>query len=367
MGSAIVVVTYNRANSLKRLLDSLAEADYKGAGNVPLVISIDNSGNDEPARIAEDFDWKYGDKKILKHGERLGLKSHILKCGELTEEYGSIIMLEDDLFVSPQFYIYAEKALDFTADDVRIAGVSLYAHRFNVFARLPFEPVNDGYSNWYFKFASSWGQAWSREQWRGFKEWLGIHDGEAVTESALPSDIAGWGDRSWLKYADKYLADQDKYFFYPRNSYTTNFADEGEHAANSVTDLQVPLVEGEEQYRFSDLDTSKAVYDPYFENGTLDHETDLYGLKSRDGHLSGRYVYSTKALGFKSVQSYGLKLKPMEANILHRIDGEDIFLYDTETRDRPPKVSTGKLEAYFYPGMNKEKMARLVRRRLSGK
>ena len=366
MSTAIVVVTYNRTASLKRLLKSLAAAEYKEFKDIPLVISVDNSGRDETAGAADAFEWKYGEKRVIRHSERLGLKRHILECGEYTHEYGSIIMLEDDLYVSPYFYGYAVKALEFTGKDERIGGVSLYAHRFNVFTRLPFEPVNDGYSNWYFQFASSWGQAWSEEQWSGFYSWLKEHDGEEIKESYLPSDIAGWGESSWLKYADRYLADSDKYFLYPRLSYTTNFADEGEHAANSVTDLQVPLAEGEERCSFCGLDASKAVYDAYFEYRGLEHETDLYGLKQRDGRHRDRYIYSTGAYGCKIIESYGLKLKPMEANILHGIEGQDIFLYDTQTPDKPPKISSGKLEAYFYPGMNREKMARLIKRRLSG-
>ena len=127
------------------------------------------------------------------------------------------------------------------------------------------------------------------------------------------------------------------------------------------------LAEVEEGFRFCGMDASKAVYDAYFEYRGLEHEADLYGLKNRDGRHRDRYIYSTAACGFKVVESFGLKLKPMEANILHGIEGQDIFLYDTKTPDRPPKTAAGKLEAYFYPGMNLEKMAGLVKRRLSGK
>lgn len=367
MRSAIVVVTYNRKSSLNRLLGSLARAEYKGLNDIPLVISVDNSGSDDVAEAAEAFNWEHGTKKVIRHEERLGLKRHIIECGELSKEFGSIIMLEDDLYVSPFFYNYAQQALSFTHDDGRIAGVSLYAHRFNVFARLPFEPLNDGYSNWYFQFASSWGQAWTDRQWEGFRAWLEEHDGEELTGSPLPSDIALWGESSWLKYADKYLADTDKYYFYPRLSYTTNFADEGEHAAGSVTDLQVPLAEGEENFNFSDLESSRAVYDAYFEYRGLEHEADLYRLKSRDNRIAERYIYSTASLSYSIVESFGLKLRPMEANILHRIEGQDIFLYDTKTGGKAPRLDKGKLEDYFYPGMNREKMGRLIRRRLSGR
>ena len=35
--------------------------------------------------------------------------------------------------------------------------------------------------------------------------------------------------------------------------------------------------------------------------------------------------------------------------------------------DRPPKLRAGRLEAYFYPGMNLGKMTGLIKRRLSGR
>ena len=43
---AIVVVGYNRLDSISRLLSSLLLADYHNS-NVPLIISIDCSGNQE--------------------------------------------------------------------------------------------------------------------------------------------------------------------------------------------------------------------------------------------------------------------------------------------------------------------------------
>ena len=89
-------------------------------------------------------------------------------------------------------------------------------------------------------------------------------------------------------------------------------------------------------------------------------------LSLKEKKSAALYVEKLKELGFEVVASYGLKLRPMEANILHKIEGEDIFLYDTENGKKAPKGKPGKLEAYFYPGMNRGKMTRLVKRRLSG-
>lgn len=62
---AIIVVAYNRPQSLSRLLWSLQAADYTGFANIPLIISIDYSGDDKCEAIASRFDWKHGEKKLL--------------------------------------------------------------------------------------------------------------------------------------------------------------------------------------------------------------------------------------------------------------------------------------------------------------
>ena len=114
MNAAIVVVTYNRAESLKRLLQSLAKADYRGRSRIPLIISVDKSNSEACAKAAEEFSWEYGEKRVIRQVERLGLKRHILECGAYSREYDGIIMLEDDLVVAPDFYEYAVRALEFS-------------------------------------------------------------------------------------------------------------------------------------------------------------------------------------------------------------------------------------------------------------
>ena len=360
MKPAIVVVAYNRADALRRILNSLSEADYDDT-DIPLVISVDHSEVKEVRQTAENFSWTHGPKRIVTHAERMGLKAHILECGNLSEEFGSIIMLEDDLYVSPQFYRFAKAALEFTSKDERIGGVSLYNHRFNVFARLPFEPMDDGYDNWYFQFASSWGQAWTKEQWQGFRDWQKLHDGEDLSGNGMPSDAAAWSESSWLKYAIKYLIEEDKYFLYPRISYTTNFFDAGEHSVRANTDLQVPLAFGRrESFNFSTLENTEAVYDAYFENALLPYESDIYGLKYRDNAMKMNYLLSVHLLPYHVIETYGLVLRPADANVKLRIAGNEIKLYDLTRKANKRKKEAGLLEDYFYPGMNRKKMLDLL-------
>ena len=81
---------------------------------------------------------KYGEKIVLCHPERLGLRRHIISCGDLTEKYGAVMILEDDLYVSPDFYNYAMRALDKYGEHPQIAGIALSTKRELLESTFPF-------------------------------------------------------------------------------------------------------------------------------------------------------------------------------------------------------------------------------------
>lgn len=408
---AIVVIAYNRPDSLKRLLDSLALADYPQGQCVPLLISVDKSDNPRVAEIAENFIWEHGEKSVILQKENLGLKKHVLTCGDLTEKYGTIIMLEDDLYVSPSFYHFAGEALDFSKGNDYIGGISLYNHLLNVHVREPFEAVADQYDNWYFQFASSWGQAFSREQWQKFREWLAENDGKPLEGNTMPQNVSSWSDKSWLKYYIKYLIDTKKYFLYPRVSLTTNFSEEGTHAKQGETnaDLQVPLagrVNTEYHYRFGTPWEMRAVYDAFFENVCLkevvlskidelldnsdkDEEQnlysnkiyeeskyqseleteaatiDLYGCKPFDPQK--RYLLTSKSLPFKQIKSYARSLRPMDANIFADIAGDEFYLYDTSVSETAPQAEEARKYLYNYKALKVKALKSILSYRIKQK
>ncbi|MET1260764.1 glycosyltransferase family A protein [Flagellimonas sp. DF-77] len=339
----IVIVAYNRERSLNRLLDSIAAASYPDT-EIPLIISIDHAeDNQAVVDTAMAFEWAHGEKKIIRHPENLGLRKHVLSCASLCLEYGRVIVLEDDLYVSPHFYRFTDSALRFSANDPKIGGVSLYNHQLNVLNGLYFSPIEDGYDNWYFQFASSWGQAWNKAQFEGFLAWYEALDTLPATID-LPEKVASWSEKSWLRYYIAYLIKEDKYFLYPKISLTTNFSDTGTHITYSSTTFQVPYLVGtkEPQFEFSTIGDSGAIYNAHFEN------TALYGYLGMTASqllldLGGtriqknqRFVLTKKILDFKIIKAYGRYLRPIELNILQDFPGNDFFLYDTETVVKNP-------------------------------
>ena len=379
---AIIVIAYNREASLKRLLTSLNNAIYE-SDDITLIISIDKSDNEKVYKTANEFDWKHGIKKTILSDENLGLKKHVLKCGDYVYEYENIIVLEDDLYVSKKFYSYACQALEFSMNRTEISGVSLYNHELNVHVREPFKAIDDGYDNYYMQFAQSWGQAYSKKQWHEFKSWLDNNDSMDLCSENVPANVSSWSDKSWLKYFIKYVIDTDKYFIYPRVSHTTNFGDEGTHAKDSVSDLQVMLsFVNEKKYNFSSIDESGSVYDAFFENIKIkkavsdklkslgintDYEeigVDLYGYRES---ISRRFILSSKAMPYKVLYSYARKLRPIDANILLDCQGDELFLYDTLEKDYAPKTDDAKRTLYNYKALNIKKMLDVIRYRITGK
>lgn len=334
---AIVVVGYNRPLSLERLLSSLLLADYPADIKISLVISLDCCPEQDVAdavrKIADNIPWSRGNKEVICHPHQLGLKEHILKCGDLAEKYGSVIVLEDDLFLSPVYYRYASDALKFYRNDSRISGISLYSHQNNPCLQQPFEPLDDGVDNFFLQFASSWGQVWDKRQWSSFRSWY--NKGQVVSaDDPLPCQVIEWPDTSWLKLFIKYMVESEKTFVYPRVSLSTNFGDPGTHFSDQNSFYQVPILLKSKVYQFISLDDSLSVYDAFFElePSVLDRLTDRYHGKQYTVDLYGnktpskvgvKYMLTTQEC-ISADHTFANAMKPAVLNVMNNVPGEHI-------------------------------------------
>lgn len=294
--------------------------------------------HDEVVKIANKFYWKYGFKKIIEHQNNLGLKTHVLSCGDLSVEYGAVIVLEDDIAVSPYFYYYAVQSLKVYDEDENIAGISLYAFEWSTVAARPFIPAENGYDVYFFQNAQSWGQVWSKRMWQEFKEWYSTHENQKININ-LPDNVRSWSEKSWLKYHIWYCVDKNKYFVYPYVSLSTNNSDAGVHLKGGLTYFQVPLLMGKRvSYFMPKFNEDSCKYDVYFERQGLeifldiensDLCIDLYGKKKN--REKKRYWLTSSIENYKLIKSFALELRPHELNVIFSISGSEIFLYDTYT------------------------------------
>ncbi|RMG69361.1 MAG: glycosyl transferase family 2 [Bacteroidetes bacterium] len=376
---AIVIIAYNRAHSLSRILGSLLQAQYPEGVQVPLVISIDKGDNADVLSVAESYTWPYGTKEVIYQSENLGLKAHVLACGDLTEQYGAAIVLEDDLYVSPYFYQYARQGLAFYADQPGIAGISLYTHRANVHANnLPFIPIQDGNDVFFMQMPSSWGQVWTRAWWRPFRTWLETH-GEIAPEERISDFVRSWPPSSWLKHKIRYLVDRDLYYVYPRISLATNFGDSGTNFVMNSTVYQVPILRGPMSWRLVSLSEAYARYDSFFEwdrkqlarwMPDLAGETvefDCYGRKNHAQYDAQQWMVVASDTPLpQAAQAFGLDLRPFEMNLVERISGQVLFLI--RRQDLPATVSAQRvLQQYYYEQIPLGTAGQLTQKQLKNK
>jgi hypothetical protein len=354
MNPTIVVAGYDRPDSLKRLLKSLIDCRYPDSG-VRLIISIDGGGASEVGRVAEAYAWPYGEKRVLQQEANLGLREHILRCGDLTEQYGSIIMLEDDIGVSQWFYQYAVDALSSFGADERIAGISLYRYSTNVNCGYRFDPIDFGLGCFLMQVPQSWGQVWSLNQWRRFRDWYN-EDTNRSKPLDVPANVAGWPESSWLKYFTRYVVDTGRYFVYPAISHSTNYSDPGTHMLRGSNSYQVPLATGPlklgAEVRFEDC----AKYDVYFElkseslcrlapNLDACIEVDLYGCRDLSA-LSDDALVLTVRRHRNAMKQYGMQLRPRELNVSMEVPGDVIGL--VLKKDLDLKDSRGLYREFGY-------------------
>jgi len=330
---AVVCVGYNRIRSLSRLMESLLKAKYPSA-DIPLVISIDCSNNEELYSYVRNFKWPFGNKYVFIQEKRLGLKEHIYKCGDLTRYFKAIILLEDDLYVSPFYYSYVLQSLERYSEDPRIAEISLYKNESNGYVGLPFSNIQNGADVFLMQDVSTWGECWTADMWNAFKEWRDTHDEAYINNIDMPDEIKHW-TKAWSKYYNAYVTDTNKYVLYPNVSLTTNFCDAGVHGNGNNSIVQVNLLQEDFKYRMPSYE-NLAKYDIYFNNAdipewlAIDPETiclDTYGF-NRNIKPTHKYLLSSCILPYKIIKSYAANMRPIELNIKNEICGNGLHLYE---------------------------------------
>lgn len=333
---AIIAVGYNRKKALERLLDSVSQAHYDIDG-VPLIISIDASGDFQLYEFVKQFKWNHGPKYVNIEQNRLGLKDHIFQCMSLSRFFRGVIILEDDLFVSPFFYHYAISSLDQYGDDKNVAGIALYTNEYDGITGLPIQFVKNEYDVFAWQECCTWGEMFNERMWNSFSIWLEQFD-EDFSNIEMHENMKSW-TRAWSKYMMAYMIQTNKSFIFPYFSVSTNFNDAGgEHGGGDSSVVQVSLLQGKMNYNMGHYE-DLFHYDCYCTNkdiakwlGLKDGEVtaDIYGSR---GRYTSRYVLSPSPLPYKKIGGYRLSMRPWELNIQYRLLGEDIFLYDRESNE----------------------------------
>lgn len=121
----IVIFAYNRVDHLKKLIETLLQNDESKYSD--LFVYSDAAANVEKQDAVNEV-RKYLQsikgfkrKTIIEREKNWGLRRNIIDgVTTVVEKYGRVIVLEDDLVLSPFFLDYMNKALDKYCDDSRV-------------------------------------------------------------------------------------------------------------------------------------------------------------------------------------------------------------------------------------------------------
>ena len=333
---AIVILGYSRPLAFKRLLNAIEVADYQDSPS--LIISLEGEADPEVVAIAEKFHSEKLTVRLIRRQSRLGLREHVIACGDLTEEYGSIVLLEEDLLIDRFFYSYASKALSYYQHERRVAGIALYSYEYNEFAQLSFTPMSNGYDTYLMQVACSWGQCWTLEQWSAFKKWYaGKTQADLENISNLPPAVKSWPESSWKKYFQGFMLEIGRYFVYPYKSYSTNCSDAGgNHIREGTTLHQVSMsaqLRPKPEYNFCPLDAQEVVYDSFMEptgqfvframgKSIKELEIDIYGTKPLALLNRKPFAVTVKRSNRKD-KIFSLRFRPHEFNLMFPSNSEN--------------------------------------------
>ena len=165
MLAPIAFFAYNRPEHTRKSLESLSQNE--GAESSDLFIFCDGAKNleDEEAvrqvkEVARSKQW-CGNVHVIEQKQNKGCANSIIQGVTKTcSEYGSVIVLEDDLIISPSFLHYMNSALDLYQNEESIMQISGYM--------FPIEFKSLKTDTCLLPFTASWGWATWERAWKHF-------------------------------------------------------------------------------------------------------------------------------------------------------------------------------------------------------
>ncbi|CAD5372631.1 hypothetical protein RA210_U200018 [Rubrivivax sp. A210] len=241
----IALFAYARPEHTKRTLDALAANEL--AGDSDLIVYSDAARTDDKMhavqQVRELLDQIDGFKsvRIVRRDENLGLaKSIISGVSELLSHHERVVVVEDDLVVSPHFLRYMNDGLECYATEERVACIHGYCYP--VDATLP--------ESFFLRGADCWGWATWRRAWAHFNP-----DGAQLRDALLrrnlvrqfelggvgfffhmlEQQIAGRNDSWAIRWHASCFLD-DMLTLYPGRTLVHNIGNDGSgtHAASSA-------------------------------------------------------------------------------------------------------------------------------------
>lgn len=159
----IALFTYSRADHTRATVESLLQ--NKEAAESELYIFSDGPKTDQK-RVAVEENRRYihtisGFKsiQIVEREKNWGLANSLIAgITEVVNQYGRVIVVEDDLILSPYFLQYMNEALEKYADDDRVSAISAFLN-----------PIDcEAPETFFLRYFACWGWATWKRGWELF-------------------------------------------------------------------------------------------------------------------------------------------------------------------------------------------------------
>lgn len=167
--SPILLFVYNRPQHTKKVLDALAN-NFEAQFSTLIIFSDglkDNVSEKEielKNQLSEIIKSENRFKEVIIHESKInkGLAKSIIKgVTESVQQYGKVIVLEDDIIVSNYFLKFMNDALDTYQDVKEVMHVSAYIYPFN---------KSKSSGTFFYKPTSCWGWATWKDSWSFFEK-----------------------------------------------------------------------------------------------------------------------------------------------------------------------------------------------------
>lgn len=175
----IALFVYNRPQHARQCLQSLAaNPEFLRS---PLYIFCDGTPDGRPDPAVDEVralarQMVHPDKTVVEAPANLGLANAIIGgVNRVLQSHGQVIVIEDDLIVSPVFLDFMNRSLTHYQDNERVMQVC--GHMYPI-------PVDTGSDATLLPLVSSWGWATWRRAWASFDPTMSAYD-QMVRDPAL--------------------------------------------------------------------------------------------------------------------------------------------------------------------------------------
>ncbi len=164
MLAPIVLFVYKRLNHTKKVIESLQRNIHAKDSELYIYSDAAQNGNEIPL-INEVRNYVksiegFKSVNIIERQENLGLSNSIISgVTEIVNKFGKVIVLEDDLFLSPFFLQYMNDALNYYEKENKV--ISIHGYCYPTKVKMP--------ATFFLRGADCWGWATWKRGWDNFE------------------------------------------------------------------------------------------------------------------------------------------------------------------------------------------------------